>query len=168
MGLDDNSQFTIRSKVLIALISLPLFVLTILLYFSLKTIENDKIAYVFETASSLTSSLGSQIDQQLSQSIDKTEELSSLFDPIQDNWTIQAQDFFKKNSALEAILIFNPKNQLNTRPHQFSQYFEKEKGLTYQVLQLKNLSQTLASRPQSLRQKNELPLFHCTSSSRTL
>lgn len=108
---------SIRIKFLMALIGLPLSVLSILLFFAVRTIEKDKIAYVYETASSITGSISQQIENHLKEVKNQIRFYATLEDP---NANPSMREHFATQTSISALFRYR-----STNPEPLQTIFEK-------------------------------------------
>ena len=100
-----KSGLSIRYKILILLTLIPLITLSVYLVVALRIFEQDKIAYVFDTTSNMSSSMGNQMKTQL------TGILSSCKPIFQDylnqrSFTKVGEDIFKNEFFLDLITVY--------------------------------------------------------------
>jgi sigma-B regulation protein RsbU (phosphoserine phosphatase) len=103
-------NFKIRTKILILLTSISLISGSILLYVSIETFKNDKIAYIFETNLNSTE----QLNQQLAfESAFIKQNVNFYLDLYKKNQTLtkEAQDVIPENFLIEGLQIYNSENQ---------------------------------------------------------
>ncbi|MGZ3773499.1 MAG: PP2C family protein-serine/threonine phosphatase [Pseudobdellovibrionaceae bacterium] len=126
MSIFDDSSLSLRAKILMALVGLPSVVLGVVLYLTVKTFEEDKIAYIFETATTVTGSLATEVENELKAIQYNVVQTSALINLETRKWNNLAQNFFSDTKNLEALLVFDPDDKTNFRPHRFVNYLEKQ------------------------------------------
>ncbi|MNJ94675.1 Phosphoserine phosphatase RsbU [compost metagenome] len=101
---------SIRYKMLFLLTSIPLITLTIYLVLAMNIFKEDKIAYVFDSSSSMSGTMAAQIKTQLNGVL-------SLSKPIlqdylnQQKFTVTSDSIFKNEYNLETVMVFSPNEQ---------------------------------------------------------
>lgn len=98
---------SIRYKILLLLTSLPLITLSIYLVLALKIFEDDKIAYVFDSSSSMSGTMAAQIKTQLNAVLGTTKPIFQDY-LTQQKFTSISESIFQNEFNLEAIIVFTP------------------------------------------------------------
>jgi len=98
------ADYSIKTKILISLIALPFIMLTFLLVWCLSLFKDDKIAYIFETSSSISNVISAQMSTQLKEAEDQVirlvEELESNF-----QWNEKSHKIFDNYKSIDGILV---------------------------------------------------------------
>lgn len=98
---------SIRYKILFLLTSIPLITLAIYLFLAMNIFKEDKIAYVFDSSSSMSGTMAAQIKTQLNSVL-------SLSKPIlqdylnQQKFSSTAESIFRNEYNLESVIVFVP------------------------------------------------------------
>lgn len=98
---------SIRYKILLLLTSLPLITLSVYLVLALKIFEDDKIAYVFDSSSSMSETMASQIKTQLNGVLGMTKPIFQDY-LNQQKFTAVSESIFSNEFSLEAVAVFTP------------------------------------------------------------
>ncbi|CAE80221.1 Sigma factor sigB regulation protein rsbU [Bdellovibrio bacteriovorus HD100] len=98
---------SIRYKILLLLTSLPLITLTVYLVLALKIFEDDKIAYVFDSSSSMSGTMAAQIKTQLNAVLGTTKPIFQDY-LSQQKFSSVGESIFQNEFNLEAIVVFKP------------------------------------------------------------
>lgn len=98
---------SIRYKILLLLTSLPLITLTVYLILALKIFEDDKIAYVFDSSSSMSGTMAAQIKTQLNSVLGTTKPIFQDY-LTQQKFTPVSDSIFMNEFNLESIVVFTP------------------------------------------------------------
>lgn len=98
---------SIRYKILLLLTSLPLITLTVYLVLALKIFEDDKIAYVFDSSSSMSGTMAAQIKTQLNAVLGTTKPIFQDY-LTQQKFTSVSDSIFMNEFNLESIAVFTP------------------------------------------------------------
>lgn len=98
---------SIRYKILLLLTSLPLITLTVYLVLALKIFEDDKIAYVFDSSSSMSGTMAAQIKTQLNAVLGTTKPIFQDY-LTQQKFTPVADSIFMNEYNLESVVVFTP------------------------------------------------------------
>lgn len=98
---------SIRYKILLLLTSLPLITLTVYLILALKIFEDDKIAYVFDSSSSMSGTMAAQIKTQLNAVLGTTKPIFQDY-LTQQKFTPVSDSIFMNEFNLESIVVFTP------------------------------------------------------------
>lgn len=97
---------SIRYKILLLLTSLPLITLSVYLVLALKIFEDDKIAYVFESSSSVSGTMAAQIRTQLNSVLGITKPIFQDY-LSQQKFSVVGESIFKNEFSLEAVVVFS-------------------------------------------------------------
>ncbi|MDG0816159.1 SpoIIE family protein phosphatase [Bdellovibrio svalbardensis] len=98
---------SIRYKILLLLTSIPLITLTAYLILALKIFEDDKIAYVFDSTSSMSGTMATQIKTQLNGILSTTKPIFQEY-LLQQKFTSVAESIFRNEYNIETIAVFKP------------------------------------------------------------
>lgn len=98
---------SIRYKILLLLTSIPLITLTAYLILALKIFEDDKIAYVFDSTSSMSGTMAAQIKTQLNGVLSTTKPIFQEY-LSQQKFSSVAESIFANEYNIEAIAVFKP------------------------------------------------------------
>lgn len=98
---------SIRYKILLLLTSLPLITLTVYLVLALKIFEDDKIAYVFDSSSSMSGTMAAQIKTQLNAVLGTTKPIFQDY-LSQQKFSSVGESIFQNEFNLESIVVFKP------------------------------------------------------------
>lgn len=96
---------SIRYKVLLLLTSIPLITLTAYLVLALRIFEDDKIAYVFDSSSSMSGTVAAQIKTQLNSVLGTTKPIFQDY-LSQYKFTPVANSIFMNEYNIEDIMVF--------------------------------------------------------------
>ncbi|MFZ4403179.1 MAG: SpoIIE family protein phosphatase, partial [Pseudobdellovibrionaceae bacterium] len=110
---------SIRYKILFLLTSVPLLTLSAYLYLATHIFEDDKIAYVFDSSSSVSSSIAAQVKSQLNEVLSTTRPLFQDY-LTTTNFSESSKAIFQNDFGLDYFVVF----QKNTQS-----VFEKTKEL---------------------------------------
>lgn len=121
---------SIRYKILLLLTSLPLITLTVYLVLALKIFEDDKIAYVFDSSSSMSGTMAAQIKTQLNAVLGTTKPIFQDY-LGQQKFTSVGESIFQNEFNLEALVVFKPSA---TGSYEKAALLEKVPGQTDGVL----------------------------------
>lgn len=105
---------TIRTKILLMLTLVPVLTLGLFLFIALGVFENDKVAYVFESTSSVSRSLSSQVSTELNASLLAVKPVFQEFLTFGQFGPV-TQSLFQNDSPLVAVAAFS---FLNGKPQQ--------------------------------------------------
>ncbi len=100
---------SIRYKFLLLLTSLPLITLTAYLVLALNIFEEDKIAYVFDSSSSMSGTMATQIKTQLNGVLGTTKPIFQEY-LNQGRFSSVSESIFQNEFMLEAVVVFKPEN----------------------------------------------------------
>ncbi|MGZ3784372.1 MAG: SpoIIE family protein phosphatase [Bdellovibrio sp.] len=89
------------------LTSLPLITLTVYLLLALKIFEDDKIAYVFDSSSSMSGTMASQIKTQLNSVLETAKPIFQEY-LLQQKFSTISNSIFNNEYNIEAIIAFVP------------------------------------------------------------
>lgn len=98
---------SIRYKILLLLTSIPLITLTAYLILALKIFEDDKIAYVFDSSSSMSGTMAAQIKTQLNGVLSTTKPIFQDY-LNQQKFTSVSDSIFMNEFNIESIAVFKP------------------------------------------------------------
>lgn len=101
--------FSIRYKVLLLLTLIPVVVLALYLFMALRVFSDDKIAYVYDSASSISRSLGNQVNIQLAGLLTSSRPLLQEFTLNQNFGTI-SEALIKTDDRLVWVAAFTAEN----------------------------------------------------------
>ncbi len=101
---------SIRYKILLLLTSLPLVTLSVYLVLALQIFEDDKIAYVFDSSSTMSGTMAAQIKTQLNGVLGTTKPIFQDY-LSQQKFSSVADSIFMGEFNLEAIVVFTPSEQ---------------------------------------------------------
>ena len=122
---------SIRYKVLLLLTSIPLITLTAYLVLALRIFEEDKIAYVFDSSSSMSGTVAAQIKTQLNSVLGTTKPIFQDY-LSQYKFTPVANSIFMNEFNIEDVAVFT---QSPTGQFDKAAFLEKVPGGVDQLLQ---------------------------------
>lgn len=106
--MEHKIKFSLRSKLMLLLIVLPVATLIAYLVLAVNLFKSDKIAYVFDSSAAMANSLAAQISSEMNT-------LVSSIRPILEGYSLQSSKFdrmahslFQKDPALDTLLVFRP------------------------------------------------------------
>jgi sigma-B regulation protein RsbU (phosphoserine phosphatase) len=102
-------SFSLRSKILILLTLIPVITLGIFLTLALGVFENDKVAYVFESSSSISKSLAAQVSSELNSSLTAVKPMIQEY-LLTNNFASLSQSLLDPDSPLESMAVFQWKD----------------------------------------------------------
>lgn len=122
---------SIRYKILLLLTSIPLITLTAYLVLALRIFEDDKIAYVFDSSSSMSGTVAAQIKTQLNSVLGTTKPIFQDY-LSQYKFTPIANSIFMNEFNIEDIVVFtqSPSGQFDK-----AAFLEKVPGGADQLVQ---------------------------------
>ncbi|WP_413574933.1 SpoIIE family protein phosphatase [Bdellovibrio sp. HCB290] len=98
---------SIRYKVLLLLTSIPLITLTAYLVLALRIFEDDKIAYVFDSSSTMSGTMAAQIKTQLNAVLGTAKPIYQDYLSVY-KFTPVAKSIFDNEDNIEAVIVFTP------------------------------------------------------------
>jgi sigma-B regulation protein RsbU (phosphoserine phosphatase) len=152
---------SIKTKILGSIIGIPLLALSILMYFSYKTFEKDKLAFIFESASTVNNSIATQIDQSLVRFKEQTKALTLFYLNLDDHSKMKnKENLAEMSQAVDAFMLFTQGNALTiTTSDETTISSEKEKGLLEKIKTSNALNKALALKaPESVFYFNDIGL----------
>lgn len=121
---------SIRYKILLLLTSLPLITLSIYLVLALKIFEEDKVAYVFDSSSTMSGAMATQIKTQLNSVLGAAKPVFQDF-LLQQKFSPVSDSIFQNEDDLESIIVFSSKG---TETLRMSAFLEKVPGRADETL----------------------------------
>ncbi len=121
---------SIRYKILLLLTLLPLITLSAYLVLALRIFEDDKIAYVFDSSSSVAGAVAAQIKTQFNGVLGTTKPLFQDY-LTQGKFTAISDSIFMNEYTLESVVVFIPSA---TGAYEKNAILEKVSGQTDTVL----------------------------------
>lgn len=117
-----KSGISIRYKILLLLTLIPLLTLSIYLFLAVQIFEKDKVAYVFDSSSSVSGAMASQVKAQLNAVLN---EVKPIFQDYLTNneFTAQTNTIFANDFSLESVAAF----RFNTETKKFEKSAVVEK-----------------------------------------
>ncbi|UYL07666.1 SpoIIE family protein phosphatase [Bdellovibrio sp. SKB1291214] len=98
---------SIRYKVLLLLTSIPLITLTAYLVLAMRIFEDDKIAYVFDSSSSMSGTMAAQIKTQLNAVLGTAKPIYQDYLSVY-KFTPVAKSIFDNEYSIEDVIVFSP------------------------------------------------------------
>lgn len=97
---------SLRYKMLLMLVSLPLLSLTVYLFFASDKFKADKIAYVYDTSSSMSRGLANQMRMETENAYANLRQVVENYDPAASDFNAAGKELFAKNPRLHALIVF--------------------------------------------------------------
>ncbi|MEK2688297.1 SpoIIE family protein phosphatase [Bdellovibrio sp. GT3] len=101
---------SIRYKVLLLLTSIPLITLTAYLVLAMRIFEDDKIAYVFDSSSTMSGTMAAQIKTQLNAVLGTAKPIYQDYLSVY-KFTPVAKSIFDNEDNIENVIVFTPNEQ---------------------------------------------------------
>lgn len=102
-------NLSLRTKLIILLVSVPLLMLSSYLALVLRVVEVDKMGYVYETSVNLSKSFSAQVKSDLSMALLKLQPLLQSY-LTRGYWDSFDQGLFAKESEFWVLAVLNPAN----------------------------------------------------------
>ena len=106
--MDIKPGMSLRYKLLILLVSLPMVTLVAYLVLAIHLFETDKIAYVFDSSSTVTNSLATQVTSEVNALISGLKPVLEGYSFTTHSFDETAKGLFQKDKTLDTITIFKP------------------------------------------------------------
>jgi sigma-B regulation protein RsbU (phosphoserine phosphatase) len=139
LAATEIGHYSLRTKILISLVGLPLLILSAVLYLSIQTFQKDKVAYIFDSANSITNSFAIQTSSKLDMI---KQQVSLLLEKLTSDhqWQAGATEKFKQLDDIDSIVVINldnltlPDNPKALDNNKVVTYLEKNRGRTLSIL----------------------------------
>jgi sigma-B regulation protein RsbU (phosphoserine phosphatase) len=96
-------SLSIKNKILIVLSTLPIAAISLIVVMATSIFEDDKLAYVYDTALSSTRAKASTVDSQLNSYIQSLKAINANFDPIVGKISNNGMSYFSSEADLKAF-----------------------------------------------------------------
>ncbi len=126
-------SLSIKNKILIVLSTLPIAAISLIVVMATNLFEDDKLAYVYDTALSSTRAKASTVDSQLNSYIQSLKAINSNFDPQLRNMSVNGKAYFSSEADLKAFKSFSWDGKA------FKENFGINKSLTFSEEEQKRL-----------------------------
>ncbi len=100
-------SLSIKNKILIVLSTLPIVAISLIVVMATSLFEDDKLAYVYDTALSSTRAKASTVDSQLNSYIQSLKAINSNFDPLAQKISDNGKVYFTSEDDLKAFKSFS-------------------------------------------------------------
>jgi len=98
-------RLSLRIKLLLLLVSLPLIALGLYLAMATRLFQDDKVAYVYDSSATVSRSLATQTRMEISGIMANLRTVAEHFDSGASDFSAVGKDLFQKNQRLQAILL---------------------------------------------------------------
>jgi sigma-B regulation protein RsbU (phosphoserine phosphatase) len=149
---------SIKTKILGSILGIPLIAISILMFFSYKTFEKDKLAYIFESASTFNNSLSTQIEQSLIRFKEQTKILTQFYlNSSGQSKSWDTTSILEISQSVDAFILLPSNNDLSSSLSSGKIRFrEKEKGLVAKIRSNATFLKTFSQKnPESIFYFNE-------------
>lgn len=118
-------SLSIKNKILIVLSTLPIMAIALIVVMATNLFEDDKLAYVYDTALSSTRAKASTVDSQLNSYIQSLKAINANFDPKRKQISPNGRNYFSSEGDLKAFMSYSWDGK------SFNQDFEISKDLKF-------------------------------------